>query len=277
VSDGGTARVSTPPIRSGYVNVGPLDMYYERHGTGVPLVLLHGAMGTIESCFATLLPELTPHYEIVAFELQGHGHTRDIARPLTYTGMALDVAAAVEALGIARAHFVGYSMGGAVAVQVALDRPDLVDYLVFAGGAAFDVSGLYPDLLALLDTFDLHAVDETPWHVAYRRVAPDPHAWTALVLKVNQLDRSGEPSWPRERLAALQSPTLLMIGDADIVRPEHTMEMFRLLGGGMPGDSGELPRAQLAVLPGTSHVGMLERTNWLSSMILAFLKTAPGE
>jgi pimeloyl-ACP methyl ester carboxylesterase len=106
-------------------------------------------------------------------------------------------------------------------------------------------------------------------------VAPDPDAWTALVLKVNDLDRSGEPSWPRERLAALATPTLLMIGDADVVRPEHTMDMFRLLGGGVPGGFGEPPRAQLAVLPGTSHEGMLERTGWLSSMILAFLRSSP--
>jgi len=262
-------------MQPGYVNVGSMDMYYERHGRGAPLVLLHGAMGTIESCFATLLPALTPHFEIVAFELQGHGHTRDIARPLTYADLALDVAAAVDALGVGRAHFVGYSMGGAVAVQVALDRPDLVDHVVFAGGAAFDASGVYPELLALLDTFDPHAVDGSSWHAAYRRVAPDPDAWTDLVLKVNELDRSGEPSWPSETLAALHAPTLLMIGDSDIVRPEHTLEMFRLLGGGRPADLGEPPRAQLAVLPGTSHVGLLERTEWLSSMILAFLAPPP--
>jgi pimeloyl-ACP methyl ester carboxylesterase len=233
-------------------------------------MLLHGAMGTIESCFAALLPTLARHFEVIAVELQGHGHTRDVARPLTYEGMAGDIASMLDALGIERAHFVGYSMGGAVALELALDRPDLVDHLVFAGGAAFDNSGMHPELIAMLESFDPHELDGTPWHLAYRRVAPDPDAWESLVVKANQLDRAG-PSWPRGRLTGLQVPTLLIIGDADVVQPEHTVEMFRLLGGGVPGDLVELPAAQLAVLPGTSHVGLLDRVEWLSSMILAFL------
>jgi pimeloyl-ACP methyl ester carboxylesterase len=261
----------TGPKASGYVDVGELELYYERHGQGAPLILLHGAMGTIESCFAGLLPRLAQDFEVFAVELQGHGHTRDIARPLTYENMARDTAALVDALGSEHAHFVGYSMGGAVALQVALDRPELVDRLVFAGGASFDPSGVYPELLASFESFDPHSVDGTPWHQADRRVAPDPDGWTALVVKVNALDGSGEPSWPRERLAALRVPILLIIGDADVVRPEHTVEMFRLLGGGVPGDGGPLLPAQLAILPGTSHVGMLERVDWLASMILAFL------
>lgn len=258
------------PKASGYVEVGELEMYYERHGHGVPLVLLHGAMGTIESCFAGLLPVLAHHFEVIAVELQGHGRTRDVDRPLTYEGMASDTAALLAALDIRRAHLVGYSLGGAAALQLALDRPELVDHLVFAGGAAFDTSGVYPELLAAYESFDPHEVDGTAWHEAYRRVAPDPEAWTSLVVKVNQLDRAGV-SVPREQLAALQVPTLLIIGDADLVRPEHTVEMFRLLGGGVPGDDIELPPAQLAVLPGTSHVGVLDRVDWLSSMIVAFL------
>jgi len=270
VTDG--ASISASAKASGYIDVGPLEMYYERHGAGTPLVLLHGAFGTIESCFSELLPDLARYFDVFAVELQGHGRTRDADRPLSYPGMAADTAAFLEALGIERAHFVGYSLGGAVALQLALDRPELIDHLVWAGGAAFDPSGWYPGLEAEFESFDVHSLDGTPWHQAYCRVAPDPEAWLSLVRKVNALDRSRQPAWPRERLATLRVPTLLIIGDADVVLPEHTVEMFRLLGGGVFGDSGSLPPAQLVILPGTTHEGMLAHVDWLASMILGFLE-----
>jgi pimeloyl-ACP methyl ester carboxylesterase len=259
------------PKASGHVDVGALKLYHERYGEGLPLVLLHGAFGTIESCFAELVPALARPFEVIAVELQGHGRTRDIDRPLRYKYMAADTAALLGALDILRAHFVGYSMGGAVALQLALDRPELVDHLVWAGGVTFDPSGVYPELTASFDTFDPHQLDGSRWHAAYAGVAPDPEAWTSLVVKVNELDRSGEPSWPRERLASFRARTLLIIGDADVVRPEHTVEMFRLLGGRGPSDPEGSAKARLAVLPGTSHEGVVERVDWLASMIREFL------
>jgi len=258
------------PTSAGYVDVGELELYLERYGHGDPLVLLHGALGTIESCFARLLPLLARHFEVLAVELQGHGHTRDVSRPLTYQAMACDIAALLDRMGITRTHCVGYSMGGAVALQLALENSGLVDHLVVAGGASFNTSGLYPDVLAGLNALDPHQLDGTQWHEAYRRVAPDPDAWPALVAKVNELDRT-DLSWSEQQLAALPTPTLLVIGDADIVRPEHTVEMFRLLGGGVPGDLVGNPPSQLAVLPGTSHTGVLERVDWLASMIVSFI------
>jgi pimeloyl-ACP methyl ester carboxylesterase len=160
-------------------------------------------------------------------------------------------------------------MGGAVGLQLALDRPELVESLVFAGGAAFDSSGEHPELRAAFESFDPHQLDGSRWHEAYRRVAPDPDAWISLVVKMNELDRAGQ-SWPREELAALELPTLLINGDADIVTPEHTVKMFRLLGGG-PGDLVGIPRARLALLPGTTHEALLDRVEWLHSMIADFL------
>lgn len=262
--------IPVSPAFRGYVDVGALELYCERHGDGHPLVLLHGAFGTIESCFAGLLPALARHFEVIAVELQGHGRTRDTSRPLTYQDMAADVAALLEVLALPGAHVAGYSMGGGVAVQLALDHPELVGRLVFFGGASFDPDGIYPEYAVAFESFDPHQLDGSPWHEAYRRVAPDPGAWTSLVLKLNELDRAGPPSWPEARLAALAAPALLIIGDSDIVRPEHAVQMFRLLGGGGPGAAGRRP-AQLALLPGTSHEEVLDRVEWLSSMITAFL------
>ena len=254
----------------GYVDAGALQLYCERHGAGYPLVLLHGAFGTIESSFAGLLPALARHFEVIAVELQGHGRTRDTGRPLSYQDMAADVAALLEVLALPGAHVAGYSMGGGVALQLAFDHPELAGRLVFFGGASFDPDGIYPEYTAAFESFDPHQLDGSPWHEAYGRVAPDPGAWTSLVVKLNELDRAGPPSWPEARLAALAAPALLIIGDSDIVRPEHAAQMFRLLGGGRPGAAGRRP-AQPAVLPGTSHEEVLDRVEWLSSMITAFL------
>jgi pimeloyl-ACP methyl ester carboxylesterase len=256
---------------SGYVPVNGLDMYYEIHGDGSPLALFHGAMGTIDSCFAKLLPALAATRQVVAVELQGHGHTADVDRPLSYQQMAADAAALLEALGIELADIVGYSMGGGVGVELAMQHPRMARRIVFAGGTSYRRDGLYPEMLAEPDP----AADDltgSTWHQAYQRVAPDPGRWPVLVAKNSELDRTFV-GWPDEDVQAMTTPMLLIIGDSDIVRPEHTMKMFRLLGGGVIGDLAGLPASQLAVLPGTSHVGLLDRVDWLQSMILEFLGT----
>ena len=258
-----------PGATSGYVPVNGLDMYYEIHGDGSPLALFHGAMGTIDSCFAGLLPALAATRQVVAVELQGHGHTADVDRPLSYRHMAADAATLLEALGIGMADLVGYSMGGGVAVELAMQHPEMVRRLVFAGGTSYRRDGLYPEMLAEPDP----AADDltgSTWHQAYQRVAPDPGRWPVLVAKNTELDRTFA-GWPDEDIQTMTTPMLLIIGDSDIVRPEHTMKMFRLLGGGVIGDLAGLPASQLAVLPGTSHVGLLDRVDWLQSMILEFL------
>jgi pimeloyl-ACP methyl ester carboxylesterase len=264
-----TNSANRPGATSGYVPVNGLYMYYEIHGEGSPLALFHGAMGTIDSCFADLLPALAAARQVVAIELQGHGHTADIDRPLSYRQMAADAAALLEALGIEIADLVGYSLGGAVALELAMQRPRLVRRLVFAGGTSYRRDGLYPEVLEEPES----AADDltgSAWHQAYARVAPDPGRWPDLVAKNRELDRTFA-GWPDEEIQALTAPALLIIGDSDIVRPEHTMKMFRLLGGGVVGDIAGPPASQLAVLPGTSHTGLLDRVDWLRSMIFEFL------
>jgi pimeloyl-ACP methyl ester carboxylesterase len=247
-----------------------LDLYYERHGDGAPLVLLHGAFGTIESCFARLLPILAVERHVIAVELQGHGHTADIDRPLTYEHMAEDVAALLEILNIERADVVGYSMGGAVGLQLAMSNPAVVRRLVFAGGASYDPSGYYPEFLEVLGTTSVDDLAGSHWERAHLDVAPHADQWPELVAKVNALDRDFR-GWSADDVRAVRAPTLLINGDSDIIQPEHAVAMFRLLGGGAPADLTSAPDSRLAVLPGTSHVSLLERVDWLGIMILEFL------
>jgi pimeloyl-ACP methyl ester carboxylesterase len=266
---GAANPVRRPGTTTGYLPVNGLNMYYEIHGEGYPLVLLHGAMGTIVSCFADLLPALAATRQVIAVELQGHGHTADIDRPLSYQQMAEDTAALMRALDIETADFVGYSNGGAVALQMAMQHPEAVRRLVFAGGASYSPDGYYPEMLAAAEP-GADDLSDSVWHQEYVRVAPHPDAWPTLVAKLFELDRTFT-GWPPEDVQAVKTPTLLIIGDSDIVRPEHTVNMFRLLGGGVIGDLVGLPASQLAVLPGTSHQGVLNRVDWLRSMILEFL------
>ncbi|MEN6341656.1 MAG: alpha/beta hydrolase [Methanospirillum sp.] len=252
-----------------YADVNGLGMYYEIHGDGPPLVLLHGALSGIESSFGKLLPSLARTRRVVAVEQQGHGHTPDIDRPLSYGQMADDTIALLEQLGIANADILGFSMGAGVALEIAIRRPSLVRRLVLIS-LAYRADGLYPEVLAGEKTITPDALDGTPWQAEYARIAPHPGDWPTLVEKAVRLDLEFE-GWPAEAVRSIGAPTLIVIGDADIVRPEHAVELFRLLGGGVPGDLAGLPRSRLAVLPGTTHVTMMDRAGWLREMIAEFL------
>lgn len=257
-------------VKSGYAPVNGLEMYYEIYGSGQPLVLLHGNLSTIGTSFGQIIPTLAASRQVIAIEQQGHGHTADIDRPFTIGQWALDTTALLRHLGIERADFFGYSSGGGVALEIALRSPDLVRKLVFAGGTSYRRDGFYPELLAGSQDMKPEDLDGSPFQQAYTRVAPHPENWRRLVMKVAEMDR-GTEGWPSEVIASLKPPALLIIGDSDIVRPEHVVEMFRLLGGGVAGDLVGLPRSQLAILPGTTHVMIPDRAEWLSSMVLAFL------
>ncbi len=242
----------------------------QRLAKGTPLVLLHGALSNFETDFGKVLPALATTRQVIAVDPQAHGHTADIDRPLSYEQMADDTAALLRRLKIENADFFGYSMGGGIALQVARRHPDRVRKLVFAGGASYSPDGFYPEVLAGIENLKPEHFAGSPWQTAYARIAPNPQHWPALVAKIKDLDLKFM-GWPPEDIQSIKAPTLLMIGDADVVRPEHTVQMFRLLGGGVAGDLHGLPRSQLAVLPGTTHITLVDRADWLLSMISAFL------
>ena len=256
---------------SGYAPVNGLQMYYEIHGTGQgqPLVLLHGAFSAIGTSFGALLPGLATSRQVIAFELQAHGRTADIDRPLSLEQMADDTAAALHHLGIDQADIFGYSTGAAIALHLVLRHPHVVRKLVLAS-VTFNLDGVHPGVMEGLGEMKPEMMFGSPWHDEYMRIAPDPDHFATLFAKKTQMDRNIQ-DLPAEAIAAIKAPTLLIIGDSDIVRPEHAVEMFRLLGGGVFGDLAGLPDSQLAILPGTTHVTVVSRADLLLAIIPPFL------
>lgn len=258
------------PVQTGYLPVNGLQMYYEIHGTGQPLVLLHGAFSAIGTSFGQVLPGLAQGRQVVAVELQGHGRTADIDRPLTLEGLADDVAAAIDQLGIEPADIFGYSVGAAVALQLVIRHPGAVRKLVLAS-VTYTLDGVHPGLMEGLGEMTPEMMHGSPWHDEYVRIAPRPEDFPTLFAKKTQMDQQIK-DLPDEAIRAITAPTLLIIGDSDLVRPEHAVEMFRLLGGGVFGDTpAGLPDSQLAILPGTSHVSLANRSELLLPMITSFL------
>jgi pimeloyl-ACP methyl ester carboxylesterase len=216
-----------------------------------------------------LLSDLTRSRQLIAVDLQGHGRTADVDRPSRYEQMADDVAALLEHLGITQADVVGYSMGGGVGLQLAIRHPERVRKLV-AMSAGYRLDGMYPEVIASIADITPEVFYNTPWYEAnYAAVAPRPADFPVLVEKLKRLDAE-EFDWSRE-IETIAAPTLLVFGDSDVLRPEHMVELFRLLGGGVPGDLTGLPKARLAVLPGTTHVTVMNRIDWLLPMITEFL------
>lgn len=274
----GTPAASTPATtepQTGYVTIGDLEMYYELHGAATdehpPLVLLHGGLITIDLAFGQLIPELAASRQVIAVELEGHGHTALTDRPLSYEQMADETVAVLRELGVDNADFFGYSLGGGVAFQLAIRQPDLVRKLVVAS-APIRNDGWHQEILgamAALNPEAAAAMEATPLYAAYTRVAPHPEDWPTLVTKVGQLT-TGDYDWSAD-IAAIAAPTLLIYGDADSVRPEHIVELLELLGGGVVGDLGQTANVQLAVLPGTAHSAVFMRTDLLLAVIVPFL------
>ncbi|NRP73786.1 Tropinesterase [Ensifer psoraleae] len=251
------------------VKVNGMLMYYEVSGEGDPLIVLHGAYMNIPS-MGEIIPKLAETHKVYALELQGHGRTTDIDRPITYPNLADDVAAFMDAAGIKKADVFGYSMGSAAGLQLAIRHPEKVNKLV-AASVAYDAEGWQPAFKEFIPQMTVEMFLAMPFAEEFRKLAANPDGFPDLVKKLIQLEK--EPMAWEADVKALKTPVLIVTGDADVATLEHSVALFRLLGGGVMGDMGKpLPASRLAVLPATSHTAVIKQPQLLHAFIEPFLK-----
>lgn len=255
-------------IESGYADVNGLKMYYEVYGKGKPIVLLHGSYMTIPLNWSHIIPLLAKDRKVIAMEMQGHGRTRDIPREFSYESMADDVSGLLRHLKIDSSDILGYSMGGGVAFQFAVRHPGQVRRLVVLSGT-YAHDGWWPEVESSLATITPEMFKGTPIQKQYDSLGNDPARFPEFVKKVISIDLKPY-NWSGD-VKKIKAPLFMVIGDADGVRYEHALELFRAKGGGKMGDIHGLPKSRLAILPATTHVGMIQRTDWLLPMIADFL------
>ncbi|QBD75077.1 alpha/beta hydrolase [Ktedonosporobacter rubrisoli] len=248
--------------RGNYAQINGLNMYYEIHGEGEPLLILHGGFATI-GMFFNVLPRLSAGRQVIAVELQGHGHTADIERDLRFEYIADDIAALLKHLSIKQTDVFGYSFGGTVALYLAAQHPQLVRKLALAS-AVYSPEGYLPDILEGLR----HATpDGFPpiMREEYERVAPDPQGWPRLIAKAaNQI--SAWQGLRPEEVQAIKAPALVLVADGDIIRHEHTQELSRLL------------QANLVVLSNSDHASyMVASSEELLAHLSSFLNAPVQE
>jgi pimeloyl-ACP methyl ester carboxylesterase len=248
-----TAGAQAP--KSGYAPVNGLKLYYEIHGSGEPTVLLHGGLGST-GMFGDNIVALAKTRQVIAVDLQAHGRTGDIDRPLRLELMADDVAGLLKHLNIAKADFVGYSMGGGVALQTAVRHPAVVNKLVIVS-TYLRKDAVYPEILAQ-QGFVSGAIAEqmkgTPMHDNYMKIAPRKEDFPKLLDKIGAMMKQ-DFDYTKD-LASVQAPTLIVAADADLFYTRHAVEMFELMGGGKKDggwDNSGRPKGQLAILPGLTH------------------------
>lgn len=265
--DTDTAR-PVKPAESGYADVNGLKMYYEVYGAGKPIVLIHGSFMNIPMNWAHIIPLLAKDRKVVVAEMQGHGRTKDIPRAFSYEGMADDVSGLLKQLKIDSADILGYSMGGSVAFQMAIRHPEQVRRLIVLSGT-YAHNGWWPDVEASFATFTGDMFKGTPIQKQYDSLGNDPTRFNDYVKKVLSPDLRLY-DWTKE-VKQIKAPLFMAIGDADGVRYEHALELFRAKGGGKMGDIHGLPQSRLAILPGTTHIGMMLHADWLIPMVTDFL------
>lgn len=250
-------------------SVNGIDLYYERHGAGEPLILLHGGLGTIDAIFGRLLPGLAAQRQVIAVELQGHGHTTDNRRPMTYEAMADDIAALIAKLGLDRVDVAGYSVGGGVTLQVGLRHAERVRKLIVIS-APHATNGWFPEVLAGTSAMDPETMKGSRWHQAYLKAAPKSEDWPRLVRNVSRL-MSSPYDWSDTIAKRMRAPILMINGDADSVRPSHAIALYEMMGGGKSdGFAAGRGASQLLIVPDTNHLEILDR-DVLAPAMLAYL------
>jgi pimeloyl-ACP methyl ester carboxylesterase len=240
-------------------SVNGIDLYYEVHGTGQPLVLLHGGLMTIDLNWAPLLGPLSAQHQVIAVELQGHGHTPDPDRPMSITTMGDDVVALLDHLGVAEADVFGFSLGGLVAFAMAFDHPGRVRRMVAGSADPFRPPGRESAPLEEGDDRMPTQEDFQAMQDSYAAVAPDPAHFEAFAERTSTMVHTFE-GWTADQLRTLTVPTLLIFGDRDFSPLPDVVELH-----------GMLPSAQLAVLPGTTHMGVASRVPELLALLGRFL------
>ena len=257
------------PATGHRVMINGMQTYYEVSGQGDPLVVLHGAYMNIPSMGA-IIPKLARTHRVYALEFQGHGRTTDIERPITYPNLADDVAAFVDAVGLKQVDVFGYSVGAIVGLQLAIRHPAKLNKLV-AASVAYDVRGWQPEFKAVIPQMTVQMMLDTPFAKDYGKLAANPNGFPELARKLIALEK--EPlAWEND-VKKIKLPVLVITSDYDVATLEHSVALFRLLGGTGMGDMGKpLPAARLAVMPGTSHTAIITQPDLLHALTEPFLK-----
>jgi pimeloyl-ACP methyl ester carboxylesterase len=258
--------------RTGYAPVNGLQVYYEVHGSGgTPLLLLHGGLFDIDQQFGEVLPGLAAGRQVVATDFQGHGRTNDIDRQLSADGLSSDVIGLLEHLELGRVDVFGFSIGAAVALHLAVNRPDLVRRVVVSS-STFHPDGERGGNDEAVAEMSVDMIAGTPMEAAYLEKSPHPDRehLQGLLDKLGTSSK-GFPGFTDEQIASYPAPTLITVGDCDAVALDHVVRVLRLRGGDVNGDFDGVPTTQLAVFPGTTHFFGLSRTALVLDVVTTFL------
>ncbi|EFK35163.1 Dihydrolipoyllysine-residue acetyltransferase component of acetoin cleaving system [Chryseobacterium gleum] len=258
------------PSESGYAPVNGIKVYYEVYGNGKPLVLLHGAFMTIDMNWGELIPELSKTRKVIAVELQGHGHTPFSERKLSHAVLASDVTKIMDYLKIDKADVAGYSFGGEVAYQLAIQSPERLNNLVIIS-STYKSSGWLPEVNKAFEGMKPDLFTNSPLHTAYTAVAPDKTKWTKFLEQM--MASAGKPfDLGDDNISKIPVPVLIIAGDNDGLDKTELSKTYKLLGGGVSADMGAMPKSQLAIVPGQSHVTVMMQTATILSYLNNFLK-----